>query len=53
MTPPERGQDPMGQGGGEHPEVPAPVGTLFVLTLYIVVLAGMWGSVYWIMLQRS
>ena len=35
------------------PEVPPPTGTLFVLMLYIMVLAGMWSAVYWIMLQRS
>ncbi len=27
-------------------ELPPPVGTLFVLMLYIMVLAGMWGAIY-------
>lgn len=36
-----------------HQDVPPPVGTLFALVLYIIVLTGMWASVYWIMLQRS
>lgn len=34
-------------------EMPPPRGTLFVLTLYVIILAGMWSAVYWIMLQRS
>jgi hypothetical protein len=34
-------------------ELPPPRGTLFVLTLYVIILAGMWSAVYWIMLQRS
>jgi len=38
-------------GSGE--DFPAPVGTLFVLVLYVIIMAGMWGSIYWIMLQRA
>lgn len=37
----------------EEEELPPPRGTLFVLTLYVMILAGMWSAVYWIMLQRS
>lgn len=37
----------------EEEEMPPPRGTLFVLTLYVMILAGMWSAVYWIMLQRS
>jgi hypothetical protein len=33
-------------------EVSPPVGTLFILMLYIMVLAGMWGAMYWILLSR-
>lgn len=29
----------------------APVGTLFVLMVYIMILAGMWGTMYWILLR--
>lgn len=29
-----------------------PRGTLFVLMIYIIVLAGMWGVLYWTMVQR-
>jgi len=43
----ESGQDP------DMGELPPPRGTLFVLTLYIIILTGMWSAVYWIMLQRS
>jgi hypothetical protein len=45
--------DPPEPGTSLHEEVPPPVGTLFALVLYIIVLTGMWASVYWIMLQRS
>ncbi len=37
---------------GTQEEVPAPVGTLFIMMLYIMVLAGMWGAIYWILLSR-
>lgn len=37
---------------GTDEEVPAPVGTLFIMMLYIMVLAGMWGAIYWILLSR-
>lgn len=52
MDDPRKGS-PTPKGAPTHEEVPPPTGTLFVLTLYIIVLAGMWGAVYWIMLQRS
>lgn len=29
-----------------------PVGTLFFLMIYVMVLAGMWGTMYWILLSR-
>jgi len=47
VAPRESSQEP------ELGELPPPRGTLFVLTLYIIILTGMWSAVYWIMLQRS
>jgi hypothetical protein len=35
---------------GEEP--PPPTGTLFLMTLYLAALAGMWGAMYLIMLGR-
>jgi hypothetical protein len=29
-----------------------PVGTLFVLLLYLMALMGMWGTLYWLLLSR-
>ncbi len=31
----------------EYSEESAPVGTAFLLLVYIIVLAGMWGTLYW------
>jgi hypothetical protein len=31
---------------GDDEELPPPVGTLFVMMLYIMVLAGMWAAIY-------
>lgn len=33
-------------------ELPPPTGTLFVMMLYLMVLAGMWGAIYWMFLER-
>jgi hypothetical protein len=33
-------------------EPPPPTGTLFLMTLYLAALAGMWGAMYLIMLAR-
>ena len=33
-------------------EPPPPTGTLFLMTLYLAALAGMWGAMYLIMLGR-
>jgi len=38
-----------GRGGHSGQE---PVGTLFVLMVYVMVLAGMWGTMYWFMVTR-
>jgi hypothetical protein len=32
--------------------LPAPVGTLFVLTVYLAILVGMWGVMFWGLLGR-
>lgn len=33
-------------------EEQGPVGTLFLMVVYLIVLAGMWGTIYWMMLER-
>jgi hypothetical protein len=47
---------PSGEPDEEGREVPAeeqgPAGTLFLLMIYVMVLAGMWGTMYWILLGR-
>lgn len=30
----------------------APMGTLFLLVLYVIVLAGMWATMYWLLVTR-
>lgn len=37
---------------GEEDELPPPVGTLFLSMIYIVVLAGMWLSIYFEFIGR-
>lgn len=41
-------------GAGKEPaeDEPGPVGTLFLLMVYVMVLAGMWGTMYWILVSR-
>lgn len=44
-----------GSGGGADagdPEERTPIGTLFVLMVYLMVLAGMWGTMYWLLVSR-
>lgn len=36
----------------ENDELPPPTGTLFVMMIYLMVLAGMWGAIYWLFLER-
>ena len=43
----ERREDPV-----DEEEPPPPTGTLFLMTLYLAALAGMWGAMYLIMLGR-
>ena len=45
------GQEPASEGQ-ELEEIPEPVGTLFLLMIYVIVLAGMWGTMYWILISR-
>ena len=33
-------------------ELPPPVGTLFILLLYLMLMGGMWGAIYLILLER-
>jgi len=39
--------NPEPRDSGEEEELPPPVGTLFVMMLYIMVLAGMWAAIYY------
>ena len=43
---PERGTE------GASPGEITPRGTIFVMMVYIIILAGMWGVLYWTMLSR-
>lgn len=36
----------------EDEELPPPTGTMFLLGVYMAVLAGMWGAMYMILLSR-
>ncbi|MCA9772535.1 MAG: hypothetical protein KC466_09000 [Myxococcales bacterium] len=50
MTEPKR---PTGADDGmDDVDDVTPLGTLFVMMVYIMVLAGMWGVLYWTMLSR-
>lgn len=47
----------MNEPGPDRPsipdeEIPPPIGTLFFVTLYLMVMAGMWGAIYILMLER-
>lgn len=39
-------------GAGSDGDYEAPVGTLFLLTIYVIVLAGMWATMYWMLVSR-
>lgn len=44
-----------GAGAGTDagdPEERTPIGTLFLLMVYLMVLAGMWGTMYWLLVSR-
>ena len=55
MTGPEAeaGRSPGdGVSGEDGDDRAGPVGTLFLLMVYVMVLAGMWGTMYWILVSR-
>jgi hypothetical protein len=35
-----------------HEEEPAPVGTLFLMMLFLAAIVGLWGTLYWMLLSR-
>lgn len=37
---------------GAEGDYEAPVGTLFLLMIYVIVLAGMWVTMYWLLVTR-
>lgn len=43
---------PEEHAAAQEPEERGPVGTLFVLLLYLMALAGMWATLYWLLLSR-
>lgn len=38
--------------GATPEEEPAPVGTLFLMMLFLAATAGLWGTLYWMLLTR-
>jgi hypothetical protein len=44
LTPPE--------AAGSEDELPPPTGTLFLMMLYVMLLAGMWGAIYFDFIGR-
>lgn len=48
MTDRTHGDDGAGDGG----DYEAPTGTLFLLMIYVMVLAGMWATMYWLLVTR-
>lgn len=53
---PRAGSGATGSGAGGtdagDPEERTPIGTLFLLMVYLMVLAGMWGTMYWLLVSR-
>ncbi len=50
----QKSLEPEGRESGRSSEsLPAPVGTLFVLTVYLAILIGMWGVMFWGLLGRQ
>lgn len=39
-------------GAGSDGDYEAPVGTLFLLMIYVMVLVGMWATMYWMLVSR-
>ncbi len=46
MSDPHPREDGNSDVGGEGEEVPPPVGTLFLLMLFLMLMAGMWVAIY-------
>lgn len=40
------------ESDGDDDGYEAPVGTLFLLMVYVMVLAGMWVTMYWLLVSR-
>lgn len=36
----------------EEGDLPPPTGTIFILAIYVAVIAGMWGAMYLLMVSR-
>ncbi len=56
VTPPTHGQDPVAEERGDTglppDEEPTTTGTLFIMILFLMALAGMWGIMYLTLLNR-
>lgn len=46
------GGEPAAPEAGREPVETRPLGTLFFLMVYVMVLAGMWVTMYWLMVTR-
>lgn len=42
--------EPAGSDGGAMPD--EPIGTLFFMIVFILLLVGLWGTVFWMLLNR-
>jgi hypothetical protein len=51
-TSPDRGTNEAGDARGTEDEIPLPVGTLFLMMIYIMIMAGMWLAMYFEFLGR-
>ena len=56
VTPPGHGQEPVAEESGDAglppEEEPTTTGTLFIMILFLMALAGMWGIMYLTLLNR-
>lgn len=48
---PASGVGPDGAAGEEFEEE-APIGTLFFMMIFLLLMVALWGSVYWLLLER-
>ncbi len=49
---PSSSVDPAGPVTDDDEELPLPTGTLFFMMIYLMVMAGMWGAIYFEFLGR-